>query len=242
MALKDLILSGVPATLNFNVDIPSKGKLYPSFDPKAGITVSPITFQDELDMLEKRNEKGFKPIDFLLSRKMKGISLEQILPMDKFAVLIKLREVSYGNEYVVDAVCQKCEGENSLTFSLKDIPVNYLPDKFEEPLKITLPVNKAEVEVRLPRQSDFDLIGEESNIGNHLWRFIVSVNGVEDKAEIADLVSDPRFSLRDSKAILDAILSSDYGLQTVVNYECQACKSVNEARFALNADFFTFTT
>lgn len=242
MSLKDLILSGVPNSLNFNVDIPSKGKLYPAFDPKVGITVTPITFQDELDMLEKRNEKGFKPIDFLLSRKMKGVSLNEMLPMDKFAVLIKLREVSYGNEYVVDTTCEKCSTENSLTFSLKDIPVNYLPDGFKEPIKLTLPICQAEVEVRMPRQYDFDLIGEEANIGNHLWRFIVSVNGIEDKAEIADLISDPRFSLRDSKAILDAILSSDYGLQTVVNYECQHCKAINEARFALNADFFTFST
>ena len=244
MALKDVVLSGIPKSLDFTVELPSRGQLYQGYDPKVGVKVTPITFQDELDMVSKRNEKNFNPVDFLLSRKMTGLDMDDLLSMDKFAILLKLREISYGNEYKIATNCPHCNEENILVFSLKDLRVNELPVGFKDPREINLPVSNVKAQVRFPRQADFNYIGETANIADHLWRFVVSVNGEEDKAEITELLADSRFPLRDAKYIVDEVLGLDYGIQTLVSYECNNdnCKKVSESRFTLNADFFTFNS
>ena len=238
MHLKDL-LSDIPTTLEFSVDLPSKGRFYKSFDPKVGVKVTRIVFQTELDLVAKRKETNFNPIEFLLERHVKGVNVEELLAMDRFAILLKLREVSYGNEYKAEVACPNCKVENILNFSLKDFPINYIPDDFKDPREINLPILGKKAVVRFPRKGDLDLLGTDP-IGEHLWRFIISINEVEDKAEITELISDNRFSLRDIKALVDGVLGEDFGVQTTGEYKCcnPACQTINEAQFEVSPDFF----
>lgn len=240
MNLKDL-LSDIPKSLEFNVDLPSRGRFYKSYDPSKGVKVTRITYQTELDLVAKRAENGFKPIDFLLERHCKGVDHLEFLAMDRFAVLLKLREVSYGNEYHSKTHCSNCGAENVLTFSVKDFPINYVPLDFKDPREVILPVLNKKAEVRFPRKYDTDLMGQDT-IGAHLWRFIESIENCSDKAQISEVLSDERFPLKDIKVLIDAVLSEEYGIQTNAAFKCISCGHIGEAHFEINPDFFSFSS
>jgi hypothetical protein len=63
----------------------------------------------------------------------------------------------------------------------------------------------------------------------------------EDKVQIAEVLNDPRFPLKDVKAIVKAISSVDYGVQTEAKYKCckESCQSINDAVFGISPDFFS---
>ncbi len=234
------ILGHIPKNAEFKVNLPSKGKLYQNFDHSKGVTVRPTNFNDELNVVNLvKNEKDFDVVAYFIENCTQGVKYDDLLLMDRFSILLKLREVSYGEDYKTIATCPGCKTENNLTFRLADLPIKYLPEDFKEPVEITLPVLKKKVKVRLIRTGDSAKIGDE--LGKNLWRFIVDFDGEEDLSVISNLILDPRFPLRDIKLLMETIAAKDYGVQTEAEYKCQNCGKRNPATFEVNPDFFSLS-
>lgn len=243
--LSESLLNSIPKDLEFKVDVPSKGKFYSSFNPSKGITVSPFTFANEMEMSQKLNQKGFNPMDFIIEKCVHGVENDELLAMDRFAILLKIREVSFGSDYKIAIMCPNCGTENDLNFKLSELPINYIPDDLTDPQEITLPMLKVKVKVRFPRTPELNLI-EIEGLDKHLWRFVVAMANdkgeyTEDKVQIAEVLNDPRFPLKDIKAIVKAISSAEYGVQTEAKYKCckESCQSINDAVFGISPDFFS---
>jgi hypothetical protein len=243
MSLKARLLDPRSNALESPVLLPSKGRFYQSYDPSKGVRVRPIAFEDELAIAKGINDPSFNVISFLIERTMTGVAQEELLGFDRFAILLKLREISYSNECKSTVVCPVCRTENVLNFSLKDFPINFVPDDVKDPREVFLPELKIKAKVRFPRVGELDQL-KITNVAKDLWRFVVAIEDVEDMSQIAELIYDTRFPLRDSKVLLESVLGSDYGVQTTANYKCcnEDCQAVNEARFEVGPDFLSFGT
>lgn len=232
----DSLFANLPTEVEQQVLPPSNGQFYQN----KYLTVRPMTFEDEKAMVVARKEKS-DAVNTLLHRCVGGVSVHEILLMDKLFLILKLRELSYGPEYNTLLTCGHCTHDNKLTFNLDNLVLNHLEESFQEPIEITLPKTKVKIKVRLPRISDEIYLKDEEVIYSNLWRFIVSVNDSEDPILISKFTQDPRFPIADMSVLSKSILSADYGVQTKVKFECENCKKINLTSLPLGADFFTMS-
>jgi hypothetical protein len=228
------IFASLPTETEVMVDLPSKGRFYQSNK----ITLRPMTFEDEKAMVMAKKDK-VDIINTILHRCVHGVHVQDLLLMDKLFLLLKLREISYGDNYSSIANCGKCSHENTLNFKLSDLPINYIEDNVQDLREITLPISKAKLVVRIPRVSDEKYLQDELKVFDNIWRFIVSIQSIEDPVLISKFIKDPRLPLKDIHALSNAISLTDYGIQTKVRFDCDSCDFVNIISLPLGADFFT---
>ena len=143
----DNLFEHLPVEIDKKVDLPSKCKLYKNC---TGIKIRPMNLEDEKarSLLKGKNSD---PINVLLSRCVEGVDIDDLLIFDKLVLIFNLRAISYGEMYKTIGICENCKAENTLNIPLLSLPINYLPDNFEEPIEVKLPVLKKVVKVILPR-------------------------------------------------------------------------------------------
>ena len=149
----DNILKNMPSNDEVAVELPSKNKFYNLVDPSKPISLKPMTFDDERAMMSKKSG-GSDIINILLSRCMTNLDVGSLLQMDKLYLIMKLREISYGDDYNASITCENCKTENKVKFQLGSLPVTYVDDDYTNPITIELPILKKEVKLTLPRVKD----------------------------------------------------------------------------------------
>lgn len=229
--LVDELFAGSPRSTEVPISFPSENRVYNLEDESSPVTLRPMVFEDEKALVSSKNEI-IDPVNTLLSRCVSNINIEQLLSFDKLYLLLKLREISYGDDYSCLLICQKCKAENKKIIKLSELNVYPVPDDFKDPIKITLPILKKEVEIRYPRVRDEKFI---ENIFDNLWRFINSVDGHTDKALISKVVK--KLSIADIKFITKNI-ETPYGVDTKVKFECDKCGGVSVVDLPFDSNFF----
>jgi len=225
------ILSDVPEDTEVQVYLPSRNKVY-DLEEDHVLTLRPMTFEDEKQLISAKTED---PINLLLDRCLDGISVTKLLSFDKLYLIMKLREISYGDEYETLLACSHCSTENPTTIKLSELLVHEVPDEFTEPVIVKLPKAKKEVNVRLPRVSDEKLLANAEDSLDGLWRFVESIDGHTDKAIIAEVLN--KLPLVDIKTILSAF-NLDFGVDTKVKLKCKSCGGVSIIDLPITANFF----
>lgn len=236
--LVDKLLGNIPKDLAFPVNLPSKGKFYKTFNPAVGVKVRAMTFKDESSLVQRSSDPNFTPIDYILENCVQGVESDELLSMDILAILFKIREVSYGDDYKVTTECPHCNTDNVLDFKMSILPIKAVDDNIKDPREVHLPVTNVKAKVRFPRRSDDK--GFITN-ANNVWRFVESVGDCEDKAQIAELLNDARFPLKDMKTLLTNISLTDYGVGTEAEYSCcnEDCQKISTVTMTIGADFFS---
>lgn len=229
----DNILGSLPASVETEITLPSEAKLYTLIDQGLPITLRPMTFEDERALIS--SDKNSDPVNLLLGRCVKNINIGDLLPMDKLYLLMKLREISYGNEYKTTLICQHCKFENISTIKLSELAVTPVPDDFKEPVEVTLPKIGKIAKVRFPRVRDERYLLSSEDIFNNLWRFVTEIDGHQDKSIISAVID--KLPLVDMKTITNA-LKVEYGLDTKVKLVCSKCEGTSLLELPLNANFF----
>lgn len=230
----DDIFSNLPTETEAVVKVPSKSKFYNG----AYIKIRPMTFEDEKAMiLSKKNKTD--AINTLLARCIEGINVHDLLIVDKLYLILKLREISYGDTYSATVSCSKCQTDNRLNFTLSDLPVTELDDSINELTEVELPVTKVKVVVRIPTVADEKYLISDTGLFDNIWRFVVSIQGSEDPVLISKFLSDSRVPLRDMHALINLISLKDYGVQTTVRFDCDKCSQPNIIGLPIGPDFFT---
>ncbi len=148
---------------------------------------------------------------------------------------MKLREISYGDDYNTLLICQECGAENPTTVKLSQLNVNPVPDDFEDPIVVTLPIANKEVKVRQPRVRDERLFSDSEAALEQLWRFVVELGGHTDKSIISAVME--KLPLKDMRTILNAI-RSEYGVDTKIKFACKECGGVSVVDLPIDASFF----
>ena len=169
------ILSDIPEDTEVQISLPSRNKVY-GLEEEHLLTLRPMTFEDEKQLISAKTDD---PINLLLDRCLNGIAVSTLLSFDKLYLIMKLREISYGDEYDTMLVCSHCEAENPTNVKLSQLTVHKVPDEFMEPIIVTLPKAKKEVKVKLPRVNDEKLLSNAEDSLDGLWRFVESITDIQ---------------------------------------------------------------
>jgi transcription elongation factor Elf1 len=215
------------------VDLPSKGKFYNNFN---GCKVTILLFEDEQRILTSKN-KGSNLVNDIIAKCVTGVNVNDLLAMDKLAILLKIKEISYGNELKFTTTCPACSEDTKVSINVSEIPVNEVPDDLEDPREIFLPVLKVKAKVRFPRNHEEFYFNDTETAINNLYRFIVEIDGKEDPVFISKVFK--KLHIRDNKTIVKEIHRSDLGLDPTFKFECPKCGHSSSMGVPLDANFFS---
>ena len=229
----DELLKDLPSDSAVEVVLPSENRVYDNLENDEPITIRPMTFEDEKTLVGAKKEQD--PVNILLERCTTDLNIAQLLPMDKLFLIMKLREISYGDDYNTMMICSHCQAENSNTIHLSELNVNPVPDDFSDPIKVSLPVLGKDALVRLPRVKDEKLLTDTKSALDQIWRFIVEIDGHTDKSIISAVLD--KLPIKDMRTIMNA-MKSDYGVEPTVKFQCTSCGGVTVTDLPIDANFF----
>lgn len=64
---------------------------------------------------------------------------QKLTQADRFFILLKLRQVTHGDEYKFDLTCPNCEKRNAATIALSSLPIKKMPTPFQRHYDIEVP-------------------------------------------------------------------------------------------------------
>ena len=217
------------------VELPSKGILYKfENEEDRSVYLRPMTFEDE-KYLATAKKSGKDPANLLLERCVSNIEVNHLTSADKLFLILKLRELSYGDTYDARVVCSKCESEAEIGIIISELPVKELPEDFTDPVVVTLPKLGKEAKVRIPRVKDEQYLKNSQTAADQIWRFVSEIAGVTDKSIISELLK--KLPLVDVKTIINA-MNVDYGVETKIHYQCDYCGGGSIIDLPINENFF----
>ena len=232
----DKLFKGTESPESLIVELPSKSKFYDSVDE---VVVSPLTFEDEERILNSKG-KGTDVINLLLEKCVKGVSVPDLLHIDKLFLLLKIREASYGTIYRFDIGCPACGDQIKSEIDLaNDLNINYVTDDFEDPRPIMLPKLGVEALVRFPRNKEENLLYDSGSTSKNIYRFVVSLDGNSDPVFISKAIK--RMHIVDVKMIASEITKGEFGLDPRFMFECPSCGHNSMMEIPLDASFFSVT-
>lgn len=195
------------------VDLPSKGKLYPTDSPLSSGTIEMkyMTAKEE-DILTNQNyiEKGIV-IDKLLQALIvdKTIDYNELLVGDKNALLIAARILGYGKDYEFEYAGEKEVIDLSL---LDNKPLHQDIEKASEnAFNFTLPTSGTVITFKLLNHGDEQKVDQEvkglkkinkessAELSTRLKYMLLAVNGDSERKNVRAFV-DNQFLARDSRA------------------------------------------
>lgn len=232
----DSLFENSPVDLDLLVKLPSLGKFYKI--GRSSILIGAIKFEDE-KQLTLGTKNGINPINLILSKCVREVDFNELLLVDKMLLLLKIREISYGATYPASVICNKCKVESEIEMDLSKLLITTIPEDLEDPREILLPLLNKKIKVRFPRVKDEEFLNSQEQIYSNIWRFVTSLDGVEDPVFISKAI--PRMHIRDIKTILKNIMRSDLGLDPKFIFECANCGGETEMVVPINESFFSVT-
>jgi len=232
--LKD-ILENLPPDADIEVHLPSKNKFYTLENEGDPITIRPMTFEDE-KLLTRIKDKNIM-INKLLSLCVKNININQLLMFDKIYLLLKIREISFGDEIKTETQCTNCGFDNVLTFNISTFNKNEVSDDLTDPREVTLPALNKTAVVRFPRVSDEQYLLNSDKIFDNVWRFVESIDGHANKSIVSKVLH--KLPAKDVNVLMKEVFGTNYGIQMRGKYECDSCGETSVAEVQITDDFFT---
>lgn len=227
------LFSKVPYEAEVIVDLPSKGRFYKEFN---GVKISPLLFEDEQKILMSKN-KNINPINEIISKCVEGVSVNDLLDIDKLYILLKIKEISYGPDYKFSLICPACTANTDAVLPINEIPIKYVPEDIMDPREITLPVLQAKVKLRFLRTFDETYFAKPEDFLTNLHRLVISINDNKDPVFIAKVLK--KLHIRDVKTIRNEINSKQYGVDTTFKFECPSCGHNSIVNIPFDSNFFS---
>lgn len=227
------LLKNLPPETAVEIELPSENRVYTLPDPDGIITLRPMTFEDEKALVSASPNQD--PINLIIERCTTNINIGDLLPMDKLYIIMKLREISYGDDYNTLLICPSCKSENPTTITLSDLNVNPVPDDFTDPIEVILPTLQKNVKVRIPRLRDEKYMKTTQDALSNIWRFVVQIEDYTDKQIIVEVLK--KLPIKDMRTILNA-MKTDYGVETKIRFDCNSCNTQSVMELPIDANFF----
>ena len=240
------------------VDLPSKGKFYPNGHPlknKETVEIRFMTAKEEDILTSKSLLKKGVAVDRMLESVLvdKTVGLESMLIGDKNALIVGARITGYGQEYETKVTCPSCAANVRHTFYLDELKNTFPSPEIEKQLsesgtfKVTLPISKFDVELRLLNGTDEKVLAnmaeqkkalksEESTMSEQLKLLIVSINEVKDRAVIERFVNV--CPAGDAKFIRKVYAENVPNVDMTQKFTCRSCDSEMEMEVPFTVDFF----
>jgi len=216
-------------------DMPYNAKNVVTLPSGSEATLRPITFEEEKQILSLA-KKGVDPSMVLLDNCVTDIDKSDILLVDKIYLLFKLRELSFGSVYKFIVGCPSCKQENRISIDLNDMPVVSMEDLGRE-VEVELPMCKKKAVVKLASVNDEKYIGDSEVLMENLWRFITSIDGIDNDMVIQKVIH--RLPAGDINKMLSTVMCEGYGLTTEIRVLCSHCQHDSVMELPLNKNFFS---
>jgi phage FluMu protein Com len=241
------------------IDLPSQGHFYPTGHPLSSgkLELKMMTAKEE-DILMSQNliKKGIV-LDKLLENLIvdKDVKLDDLLLVDKNAILVAARRLAYGDGYgPVEVTCPKCREKNQVTFNLGEIKneefdfSNYT--KGQNSFEFVLPYSKKTIHYRILTHKDEQQIENELKANNKILKgagsnevtarlrsMIISVDGNSDRNYIKKFVETEMVS-RDALALRQYIKKNTPDVDLNFDFTCTDCSHEERLGVPLTVTFF----
>ncbi|MDP3987000.1 MAG: hypothetical protein Q8P81_02125 [Nanoarchaeota archaeon] len=241
------------------VELPSKGRFYPSNHPLRGkdsLDIKFMTAKSE-DILVNKSllSKGIA-IDRLLHSLLvdKSIDLDSLLIGDKNAITIEARITGYGSEYKVKTSCPACGKFQESNFDLEESKrINFGEDvdgmevSEHNTFFVMLPKSGVKVECKfLTGKDEKELMFlvekkkknklPESQVTDQMKMFILSINGNSDATSINKFVD--AMPAIDSRMLRNSYRKINPNLELKADFICESCQHEEEVTVPLGTEFF----
>lgn len=236
--------------------LPSSGKCYPvesSLHGAEAVEIKAMTAREE-DILTSQAllKKGTVVTELIKSCLVdKSISVLDLLSGDRNALMVAIRVTGYGPEYNAELECTECGVKSPHDFDLAALPIKRLELEpvvtGENLFEFLLPHTKKTVKFKFmtgrdeeemlatsQKQKKLGLSGE-SAVTSSLLHTIVSIDGVEDRAKVANFVKV--MPARDSLALRNFIKDNEPGIMMKQETTCGACGHSEEVTMPLGITF-----
>ena len=182
------ILEGLSTQVAIDVVLPSKGIGYDTGSDGVSVKASNFEIESEAATAMSTNP-SFDQVAFLLSKCVAGIpNVSELYQFDKLFLILKIRQATYGTEAKGTIECPSCREESGITFDLGQIPINFVPDTFTDPIAITLPVLGKSCKIYNPRVKHEKYLKTPKATMDNLWRFVHSIADCENSEAIAKII------------------------------------------------------
>lgn len=166
------------------------------------------------------------------------VSTKDVLDMlsgDRLFTLVRLRQVSLGDEVELELVCANhaCRAKSRLVVNIDDLPVT--PYGEERDFIFTLPGSGRKVRfVHLDGHKEKRLAQmQEPNISSAMMIRILDIDGnPPSKKALAEM------SMRDRTALRAEMLRVDAGIDTNIECDCESCGSRMRTKLEAEPSFF----
>jgi hypothetical protein len=231
------------------VELPSKGIYYEN--KKKSVRVSYLTAADE-NILSSPNLLATNTvIDELLKRKIldKDISIDDIVEEDRQAILIFLRNTSFGSDYKITTIDPKTENEFSFNVDLSILKTKdfnlvedsngeypYFMEKSKADITFKFLTRKQEKELDAI-SSSWNGIGAPPIVTKKLEMMIKSVAGNKDPMNIRNFVD--RLPIKDSQDFKKYVNDNKPGLNLVQKTTTPSGEEI-QVTIGFGVEFFRF--
>lgn len=227
------------------VTLPSRGKFYKN--KKSSLKVGYLTAADENILLSQNQNNDI--IQTLLRTKIyePDFHVDQLLDCDVEAILIFLRNTSFGSEYNLILSDPKTLKEFTVTTTLDELNIKEpkMEPTSEGYFEFTLPTSGSVVKCKLLNVGDQKMLREFENaypkgmtapvITKRLEMHLISVDGNEDKGQIAQWIQ--QLPIADSKYIRNTLRDCEPRLDLERVFTAPSGEKVS-ARITFGAEFF----
>ncbi len=251
----DLPAAGIP--------LPSLGKIYDKEPLKdcQELEIKAMTAQEEDILLNRNFIRNGTVISKLIKSCLldKRIDVDEMLSGDRNALMIAIRALGYGTEYVPTISCPKCDTSQDFPISLDGLPIKELDlEKVKQvemntnQFSFTLPMTKKTVVFKFLTGKDEERIlkdeeaskkklgaaAKDAKISTRLANAILSINGIEDKTLISRFCQN--MPARDSLALRHHIDNNEPSVDMSHQFTCQNsdCGHQEVIAIPLGIEFF----
>lgn len=237
------------------VPIPSKGLVYPQesglFQCETVDIHSMTTREEDILTSQVLLKKGTVITELIKSCLIEKFNPKMMLTGDRNALMVAIRITGYGNLYEAKVKCSECGHEEPQEFNLSELPIKPLTIQpvllGENTFEYTLPYSKVKVRFKfLTGQDEEEIVAtnekkkklglkSDTLVTTNLLHSIVSVNGIVDRAKIAQFVR--MMPARDSLSLRNYIRNNEPGLEMKQSVECSECGHVEEVGMPMGINF-----
>lgn len=235
--------------------LPSQGKIYPidSFLSGGKIEMKYLTSKEEDILTNQALIQKQTVLDKLFqSLIVSPVNYEDILLLDKDAIMLQARLLAYGKDYTATATCPMCQNKQEENIDLtkieyKDVDMSIFNNINNFPF--TLPSSKITITFKLLTRKDELNIHNElqvikklkkntSDLSTRMKYIITSVDGNSEDSAIRKFVDSERFLSSDSFALRKHISEMSPGVDLNISFTCENCGHDGFVRMPMEVQFF----
>jgi len=240
-----------------NIPLPSKGLIYPegnALHQKKSLDIRSMTTRD-MDILNSPAlaKKGTTITELLKACLVdKTINVKDMITGDRDAIMVALRTISFGSEYLVEISCPKCGENQELDFDLREVPFRFLKVKpinpGENKFSLKLPRTKKDIVVKfltgkeeeeilaiLQRKKKNKMLNQGSTTTRMMFS-IVEIDGKDDRSFISKFIS--YMPARDVLHIQKFLNNETPMAELKGELDCVECGENSEVDVPIGASFF----